>query len=118
MVLLSAVPGYLGSSLSDVFKARSVQLASFKSHSCSSAADDFVRRLDVILVLILFTRVQEDSETEGETADAQGHRVTSSFDASASVRFFMPHWHLWHLVVLMWKTFSINANVSTLVGKF
>lgn len=50
--------------------------------------------LDVILVLILFTRVQEDSETEGETADAQGHRVTSSFDASASVRFFMPHWHL------------------------
>lgn len=92
-----------------VFKARSVQLASFKNQGCSSAVDDFIRRLDVIPVFILFTCVQKVSETEGETTGAQGHRVMASFDASTSIRLFMSHWHL---VVLMWKTFSINENVS------
>lgn len=92
-----------------VFEARSVQLASFKSHGCSSVIDDLVCRLDVSPVFILCTCMQKDSETEGDTTDAQGRRVTSSFEASASIRLFMSHWHI---VVLMWKTFFINENVS------
>lgn len=92
-----------------VFEARSVQVASFKSHGCSSVVDDLVCRLDVSPVFVLFACMQKDSETEGETTDAQGRRVTSSFEASASTTLFLSHWHI---VVLMRKTFFINENVS------